>query len=172
MAQRLVGRARQTVAEKSERGIQTKGEKIMANVYKREGSEFYTYEFYFQGKRIRKCSDQGDKDAAKDMMAAHRTRLAKGEAGIRERKRISLSDFLKREFVPYIKSKCAAKPATLRYYRYGVSELQASDFAALDMSEITDQHAGQFAAKRANLSPSTVNCGLRTLRRALYLAYE
>jgi integrase len=144
----------------------------MANVYKREGSDFYTYEFYFQNKRVRKCTDQSDKDVAWDMMAAHRTRLARGESGILERKRISLADFLKREFVPFIQSKCAAKPATLRYYRYGVSELQASDFASLDLSEITDQHAGQFAAKRANLSPSTVNCGLRTLRRALYLAFE
>jgi integrase len=46
------------------------------------------------------------------------------------------------------------------------------DFASLDVREITDQHAGQYAAKRASLSPSTVNCGLRTLRRALSLAYQ
>src|SRR5437667_451906 len=57
----------------------------MAHTYKREGSEFWSYEFYFSGKRYRKCTDQGDRDAALDIMAAHRTRLAKGE---RQRERV------------------------------------------------------------------------------------
>jgi integrase len=39
-------------------------------------------------------------------------------------------------------------------------------------SEISDQHAQHFAAKYAALSASRINCGLRTLRRALNLAFE
>ena len=53
----------------------------MAHTYKREGSEFWSYEFYFNGRRVRRCTDQTNRDAALDIMAAHRTRLAKGEAG-------------------------------------------------------------------------------------------
>lgn len=110
---------------------------------------------------------------ARQIEAAHRTSLAKGEVGIRERKKIRLTDFLKHEFLPFVESKFkGSKPNTLRYYQYGVRTLQAADFASLDLAEITDQHAGQYAAKRTKLSPSTVNCGLRTLRRALSLAYQ
>src|SRR6267378_3875989 len=147
-------------------------EKLMAHTYKREGSEFWSYEFYFSGKRYRKCTDQTNRDAALDMMSAHRTSLAKGEAGFRERKRVTLSDFLKNDFLPFVKSKFRTKLSTLRYYSYGAGTLQASDFATLDLLEVNDQHAAQYAAKHSALSPSTVNCGLRTLRRALALAYQ
>jgi integrase len=45
--------------------------------------------------------------------------------------------------------------------------------AKLTLDRITDQHAGQYAAKKGHLSPSTINCcGLRTLRHALALAAE
>ena len=40
------------------------------------------------------------------------------------------------------------------------------------MDEITSEHAQQFAAEFGALSPSGINRGLRTLRRALNLAYE
>jgi integrase len=43
----------------------------------------------------------------------------------------------------------------------------------LRLDEITGQHAQQYAARlSATLKPSTINCGLRTLRRALALAEE
>jgi integrase len=37
---------------------------------------------------------------------------------------------------------------------------------------MTSQHGGGFIARNSKLSPSIQNCGLRTLRRALNLAYE
>lgn len=133
----------------------------------------YWYHFLFDGKHVQESTKQGNPRIARQMEAAHKTALAKGEVGLRERKRISLGDFLKDEFLPFVESKFeAAKPRTLRYYQYGAKTLRESGFAALNLLEISDQHAGQYAAKRANLSPSTVNCGLRTLRRALHLAYE
>jgi integrase len=107
------------------------------------------------------------------MEAAHRTALAKGEVGFRERKAVALRDFIKQDFLPYVEAQFkAAKPATLRYYQYGAATLQDSPLSELKLSEITDQHAKQYSAKRAKLSPSTINCGLRTLRRALSLAYQ
>lgn len=141
------------------------------SIFKR--GRVYWYHFLFSGKHIQESSKQGNPRVARQMEAAHRTSLAKGEVGIRERKPVGLRDFLKNDFLPYVDAQFgAAKPATLRYYRYGVSTLQASSIADLHLNEITDQHARQYAAHRAKLSPSTINCGLRTLRRALSLAYQ
>jgi len=46
------------------------------------------------------------------------------------------------------------------------------DWVGEKLDQISDQHAQQFAAKFAKLSASRINCGLRTLRRALNLAFE
>jgi len=141
------------------------------SIFKR--GRVYWYHFVFSGTHVQESTKQGNPRVARQMEAAHRTSLAKGEVGIRERKQVSLTDFLRNEFLPFVESKFkAVKPRTLRYYQYGAKTLQDSDFASLDVREITDQHAGQYAAKRASLSPSTVNCGLRTLRRAMSLAYQ
>lgn len=140
-------------------------------IFKR--GRIYWYHFLFNGKHVQESTKQGNPRVARQMEAAHRTALAKGEVGIRERKSVSLADFLKNEFLPFVETKFKkAKPSTHRYYAYGVMTLRESDFASLDLREITDQHAGQYAAKRATLSPSTVNCGLRTLRRSLSLAVQ
>jgi integrase len=140
-------------------------------IYKR--GRVYWYSFVFNGKHIQESSKQRNPRVAEQMEAAHRTSLAKGEVGIRERKKIVLQDFLKQDFLPYVDAQFkAAKPATLRYYQYGVSSLLACSIAKLNLDEITDQHARHYAATRSGLSPSTINCGLRTLRRSLSLAYQ
>jgi integrase len=140
-------------------------------IFKRNG--IYWYNFWFNGKHIQESTKQANPKKARNAEAKHRSALADGELGFRERQTISLTDFLKNDFLPFVESKfAAAKPKTLRYYQYGAATLQKSDFASLNIDEITDQHAGRYAAKKASLSPSTVNCGLRTLRRALALAYQ
>src|SRR5207253_556614 len=59
------------------------------------------------------------------------------------------------------------------YYTYGANSLLESDLAGLRLDEVTGQHAQQYAARlSASLKPSTINWGLRTLRRALALAEE
>lgn len=141
------------------------------SIYKR--GKTYFYNFWFNGKHIQATTKQGNPRVARQMEAAHRTALAKGEVGIRDRKSITLAEFLQTEFLPFVEAKFgSSKARTLRYYHYGVQTIQALEFASLDISEISDQHAAQYAARRSNLSPSTINCGLRTLRRALYLAYQ
>ena len=133
----------------------------------------YWYHFVFNGQHVQESSKQGNPRVARQMEAAHRTALAKGDVGIRERKAITLRAFLKDDFLPYVEAQFKdAKPATLRYYQYGAGSLRDSGLADLNLSEITDQHAKQYASKNAKLSPSTINCGLRTLRRALSLAYQ
>jgi integrase len=95
-----------------------------------------------------------------------------GEVGIREKKAApTLKEFLKQEFLPYIQTRHAAKPNTLRYYADGSAMLTKSALAGLRLDELTDQLAQQFAGQHSSLSPSGINRGLRTLRRALNLAF-
>jgi len=60
----------------------------------------------------------------------------------------------------------------VEHYKYGAQKLTSSDLAQLRLSEISDQHAAQYAFRHSNLAPSTINCGLRTLRRCFALARD
>jgi len=84
----------------------------------------------------------------------------------------SLAVFLEKQFLPFVESVHAGKPNTLRYYKSGVASLKESHFANLRLDKITNEHGAQYAAKLKKLSPSTINLGLRTLRRCIYLANE
>lgn len=140
-------------------------------IYKR--GKFYWYKFMWNGHLVRESTKQGNDKVARQMEAAHRTALAKGKVGIREKKPASvLKDFLKNDFLPFAETKHAAKPLTLRYYKQGAAMLTKSAMAGLKLDDLTDQHAQGFAAHLSKLSPSGINRGLRTLRRALNLAYQ
>ena len=139
--------------------------------YKR--GKVYWYKFVWQSKLIRESTKQGNDKVARQMEAAHRTALAKGEVGIREKKPApTLREFLKQEFLPYAETAHVTKPRTLRYYRQGADMLLRSKTAALAIDQISDQNAQHFGAEYARLSPSGINRGLRTLRRTLNLAYQ
>jgi integrase len=140
-------------------------------IYKR--SKIYWYKFMWKGEVMRESTRQGSDKVARQMEAAHRTALAKGEVGIREKKPTPLlRDFLKNDFLPFAETKHADKPLTLRYYKQGAAMLSKSSMAGLKLDDLTDQHAHGFAAHHSKLSPSGINRGLRTLRRALDLAYQ
>jgi integrase len=140
-------------------------------IYKR--GDTYWYKFMFRGQLVRESTKQGNDKAARNQEAAHRLRLANGEVGIREKKpKLVLREFLKRDFMPYVNTAHAKKPRTMRYYKQGADMLFKSEIAALPLEDINDQSAKRFAAERAALSASGINRGLRTLRRALNLAFD
>src|SRR5215813_3444140 len=140
-------------------------------IYKR--GKVYWYKFMWKGDLVRESTKQGNNKVARDMESAHRTALAKGEVGIREKKPApTLKEFLKNDFLPFAKTKHSAKPLTYRYYKQGSDLLLKSTMAGLRLDEITGQHSQAFAAKLSALSASGVNRGLRTLRRALNLAFD
>jgi integrase len=142
-------------------------------VYKNKDGRFYIAKFYWKGKLIRRSTRAMDKKTARSIEAQIRAELAKGNWGILERKPSPLlREFLSTEFMPFTRSTFKTKQKTLEYYEYGVERLLKADLAKLKIEEITDQHAGHFASRNDHLSPSTINCGLRTLRRALSLAVE
>jgi integrase len=141
------------------------------SIYKRGNVQWY--KFMWNGQLVRESTKQGNDKVARQMEAAHRTSLAKGEVGIRDKKPVpTLAEFLQREFIPYVEAKHALKPGTLEYYKDGANMVLKCDWAGEKLDQISDQHGQQFAAKFAKLSPSRINCGLRTLRRALNLAFE
>ena len=84
----------------------------------------------------------------------------------------TLSEFLEQDFKAYVDAHFAGKPKTAEYYRYGTALLREADMGGLLLNEISSQHAAGYIAKQSKRSPSTANCGLRTLRRALNLADE
>ncbi|MGA9526937.1 MAG: site-specific integrase, partial [Terriglobales bacterium] len=142
-------------------------------IYKLSGRKYYRVKFQFKGETIHKCTRATDAKTARSIEGTIRSELAKGNWGILERKPApSLKEFLTKEFLPFARTRCGKKPKTVEYYEYGADRLSASDMASLRISEITGKHATQFAARHSTLAASTINCGLRTLRRALNLAFE
>src|SRR5271165_3142359 len=93
-------------------------------IYKR--GRIYWYKFVWQGESIRESTKQGNDKVARQMEAAHRTSLAKGEVGIRERKQVpTLGTFAGSRFMPWAQATFAAKPKTWLRYRNGVRRLLA-----------------------------------------------
>jgi integrase len=142
-------------------------------IYKPKGSRYYFAKFRWKGRLIRKSTRATNAKDAHSIEGRLRSELARGNWDIVEKKPApALGEFLKREFLPHVDVQFKAKPRTGQYYHEGAQRLLASSIASLKLDEITDQHARQFEARWELLSPSTINCGLRTLRRVLNLAAD
>jgi len=83
-------------------------------VYKRGG--VYWFEFYFEGRRIRKPTKTANQRVAREIEAAYRVKLAKGEVGIEERKPVPTFSAAMEEFLAWSKHEYAARPSTHRRY--------------------------------------------------------
>jgi integrase len=137
----------------------------------------YWYKFMWHGKLIRETTHQGNDKVARQMESAHRTSLAKGEVGIRERKPVpTLGEFIEIRFEPWAKSTFEkTSPKTwFDWYRVGLRAIQGRKvFADLCLNDITSETIAGFAAYRhRGRQISTVNSTLRVLRRILGMAVE
>lgn len=111
------------------------------------------------------------------MEAAHRTSLAKGEVGIRERKVTpTLKNFCLERVEPWAKSNFErASPKTWLWYGFGIDSLEKSGtLANLKLDEIGPELAAEYASERQRdgLQISSINSCLKALRRVLRLAVE
>jgi len=123
------------------------------SIFKR--GRVYWYHFVFNGQHIQRVAKQGNPRVARQMEAAHKTSLARGETGFRERKKVALGNFLKDEFLPFVESKFkAVKPRTLRYYQYGAKTLRESDFRRLKPRRNHRSARGLLRGEEIELSPS------------------
>jgi integrase len=148
-------------------------------VYKRGNT--YWYEFQFNGERIQESAQTSNKDAAITIMAAHRVRLAKGEAGISKRAPApTLKDFAPR-FERAIETECSDRAATVRFYKEKLRRLLADpqvasrrldaiDEAIIDAYK--DRRTHQASRYGRPVSVASVNRELATLRRLLRKAHE
>lgn len=112
------------------------------------------------------------------MESAHRTSLAKGEVGLRDRKTSpTLAQFIDSRFEPWAKTRFEkASPKTwLDWYRVGLRAIKGyKPLADSRLEEITSETLAEFAAHRQakGLQVSTINSSLRVVRRVLRLAVE
>jgi integrase len=143
-------------------------------VYKR--GKIWWYKFTWNGELIRESTKQTNKRVAEQMESAHKTSLAKGEVGIRDRVSVpTLKDFTERDFRPYIEARFQNKPKTLEYYRTGLKNLNGyPPLADCILDEISAERIAGFVVKRreAGLQVSTINRQLEVLRRMRKLAIE
>jgi len=145
---------------------------------KRGACGLYWYKFMWQGKLVRESTKQGNDKVARQMESAHRTSLAKGEVGLRERRPSpTLAEFIENRFEPWAKATFEkSSPKTwFDWYRVGLRAVGSyKPLAQSKLNEITSETLAGFAAHRQKekLQVSTINSSLRVLRRVLRLAVE
>jgi hypothetical protein len=143
-------------------------------VYKR--GKVWWYRFTWKGEAFRESTKQPNKRVAEQIEAAHKTSLAKGEVGIRDRvKAPLLRDFIQQKFSPYIEARFLSKNNTLDYYRAGIKNLNGfARLANCRLDKITVQDIAAFVRTRrdAGLQVTSVNRQLEVLRRIFKLAEE
>jgi len=143
-------------------------------IYKR--GRTYWYEFELRGRRYRESTKQGNPRVARQLEAARRTQILKGEVGIREKRpAMTLRDFAEHCFKPHGESTFAAKFKTRDYYLYSLKNLIAfQDLADKPLDEIRPESITAYATRRQVLGMeiSTVNRELMVLRRMFNLATE
>lgn len=142
------------------------------SIFKR--GNIYWYHFLFNGQHIQASTKQGNPRTARQIEAAHRTALAKGEVGIEERKSAPMFSDLANRFIAHVEARHENKPQTVQFYAAKLSRLL--EYAPISGSRLDkiDEGVieGYVVARRATVGPATVNRELATLRRMLRLAHE
>jgi hypothetical protein len=160
-------------------------------IFKR--GKVYWFRFWWNGEHIQRSTRQGNPRVARQMEAAHKTALAKGEVGILEHQCApTLKEFSQR-FVDYVQTRSAEKPKTVEFYAQQMARLLEFEplvTARLDtidegliekFVQWRSQQASRAGANRKRKAPvklqkpisaATVNRSLATLRKLLRLAHE
>src|SRR5882724_11212549 len=117
-------------------------------IYKR--GEVYWYKFIWKGRLVRESTKQGKDKIARQMEAVHRTSLAKGEVGLRDKKPSpTLKEFIESRFEPWAKA-TFEKPSPktwFDWYRVGLRALKAyKPLANCKLEEITGERMADFPA--------------------------
>src|SRR5260370_40140091 len=153
-------------------GRSRKGQTTM--IYKR--GKFYWYKFMWKGSLVRESTKQSNDKIARNMEYAHRTSLAKGEVGIREKKPVpTLAEFIEKRFEPWAKVQFSSRVKTWLWYRNGLRRLKGfQPLASLALEEITGESVAGYVARRQSedLAVSSINRELQVLRRVLNFAVE
>ena len=96
-------------------------------IYKRGKHGIYWYEFMWKGVRVRKSTGQRNPRVSRQIESAHKTSLAKGEVGIRDRKQVPTFQEFSDQFLKWVAVERAQKPRTVSFYKVRVRFLLAFD---------------------------------------------
>ena len=121
-------------------------------IFKR--GKVYWYLFLFNGEHIQRSTKQGNPRTARQIEAAYKTALAKGEVGITERKKAPGLKAAMKAFLDWSEGEHKAHPATHR--RYKVSSIALlSHFGDEPIDKITAEAVEGFKAVRGMESATT-----------------
>jgi integrase len=151
---------------------ESKERKVVMAIYKR--GRVYWYNFVFDNQHIQGSTKQGNPRVARQIEAAHKTRLAKGEVGLAERRQVpTLREFAPR-FQAEIEVHCCGKPRTIAFWKQKLTRLlEFAPMAAARLDKIDRALISTYVQSRhGNVAIATINRELATLRRILYLAHD
>ncbi len=134
----------------------------------------YWYHFMFSGQHVQKSTKQGNPRVARQIEAAHRTALAKGEVGIKTKPSVpTLEQFVPR-VMEEIRKNCTEHPRTAEFYEDSFNRvLSFQPLAKARLQNINPELLSRFTTHQLKeVAPATINRSLAALRRALYLAYD
>jgi integrase len=142
------------------------------SIFKR--GKIYWYHFILEGQHIQESTKQTNRTVARQMEAAHRTRLAMGRVGIVERKPAPVLREFAVRFIEAIEVRSAEKPQTIRFYKTKLDRLlEFEPLASASLDKIDESLIERYVQVRVRkAAPATVNREMATLRRLLRLAYE
>ncbi len=139
-------------------------------IYKRGNT--YWFEFIFNGRRVRKSAKTKNRKAAREIESAYRTKLAKGEVGIDEPKKVPAFTAAMKDFLEWSKHEHAAHPNTHKRYEISSKALKRF-FRDSPLDRITPDTVEKFKTWRARqksprtgrfLRPATINRELACLK--------
>lgn len=142
------------------------------SVYKR--GRVYWYQFVFNNRRFQCSTKQGNPRVARQIEAAHKTRLAKGEVGLEEVKKMPTLQEFGMKFKTEIRVYCAGKPRTVAFWEQKLMRLlEFRPLAVAPLDKIDKSLIARYVQNRHDqVAVATINRELATLRRILYLAHD
>jgi integrase len=144
------------------------------SIFKR--GKIYWFHFVFEGEHIQRSTKQGNPRVARQIEAAYRTQLAKGEVGIHEPRKPPSFIKAMNEFLEWSATEHRAHPGT--YERHKASSLALLKFFSdTRLDKITCEDVEKFKSQRFNqkgkktkrsLRPATVNRELACLKALFF----
>lgn len=137
-------------------------------LYRQDGSKYWTADFVVNGRRYRKSTKQSTKARAGEVAAEFLRQAQRNESPVRKGQMMTLRQFADGRFLPFVEASTLAKKSKL-YYQNGWRILKSLPVADLRLDVITTSVADTLELKGTGANQ---NCALRTLRRMLSLAQE
>jgi integrase len=142
------------------------------SLYKR--NSIYWMEFLHNGRRFRRTTGVSNRRQAEQIEAAFKTQLARGEVGIEDHKPAPTLKGFAQQFVDFVATRHAGKPQTIDFYTRKLAQvLKFEPLRERRLDQIDEALIERYVIwRRKEVSPTTVNRELATLRRLLHIAEE